>query len=205
MNRLILVAVAAGSLAVVLHPARSEGRRLPRRVEPTHSVWDGVYTQAQAVAGDSLFTAHGCIKCHGMDLKGTDDGAALTGDDFFGDFENSTLLALFDQIRNSMPPSKPKSVPREEVTQLVAFILSRNHFPTGATPLTDDTTRLADIKLIQKNPALTPLPSNMTRTVDTIRIGDTLRVIETIYIKGKSGGVDTTRLNDLKIFKKHSR
>jgi hypothetical protein len=135
-----------------------------------------------------------------MDLKGTDDGAALVGDEFFGDFEGSTLGALYDQIWTQMPPTRPKSIAPPNVVQLVAYILSRNHFPSGSTPLPTDTTRLNDIKMLQHNP--NALPSNVTRTVDTVRIGDTLRVIETIYIRGKTP-VDTTRLQDLKIFRKH--
>jgi hypothetical protein len=201
MHRLIIAAVAAGTIAIVVHPSLGEGKRPTKRAEPTHNVWEGVYADSQAVAGQAQFTAHGCIKCHGMDLKGTDDGAPLMGDDFFSDFEGTPLTALFNQIRNSMPPDHPKSVPRENVTQLVAFILSKNQIPSGATRLTDDTLRLNDIKLTRNNPLA--LPSNMTRRVDTVRIGDTLRVIETIYIRGKTPG-DTTRQEDIKIFRHHS-
>lgn len=199
MHKLLIAAAAAGTIAVAL-PALSESKNSPKAAEPTHTVWEGVYADSQAAAGALLFESNGCVKCHGMDLKGTDDGAALVGDEFFGDFEGSTLHALFDQIRNQMPPSKPRSVAPPNVVQLIAYILSKNHFPSGNTPLSTDTTRLNDIKMLQHNPGA--LPSNLTRTVDTVRIGDTLRVIETIYIRGKTP-TDTTRLQDLKIFHKH--
>jgi mono/diheme cytochrome c family protein len=199
MHRLLIAAAAAGTIAVAL-PALNAGKNGPARAEPTHTVWDGVYADSQAAAGAQLFESKGCVKCHGMDLKGTDDGAALVGDEFFGDFEGSTLGGLYDQIWRQMPPTAPKSIAPPNVVQLIAFILSRNHFPSGSTPLSTDSTRLNDIKLVQHNP--NALPSNMTRTVDTVRIGDTLRVIETIYIRGKTP-TDTMRLEDLKIFPKH--
>ncbi|HEY4218763.1 MAG TPA: hypothetical protein VGM67_16590 [Gemmatimonadaceae bacterium] len=199
MHRLLIAAAAASTIAVAL-PALKEGNNGPVRVAPTHNVWEGVYADSQAAAGALQFTSNGCIKCHGMDLKGTDDGAALVGDEFFGDFEGSTLGALYDQIHDQMPPTRPKSLAPGNVVELIAFILSKNHFPSGNTALSTDTTRLNDIKMLQHNP--NALPSNMTRTVDTVRIGDTLRVIETIYIRGKTP-TDTMRLEDLKIFHKH--
>jgi len=198
MHRLLIAAAAAGTIAVAL-PALSDAKNTPARAEPTHNVWEGVYADSQAAAGAQLFQSEGCIKCHGMDLKGTDDGAALVGDEFFGDFEGSTLGALYSQIWTQMPPTRPKSIAPPNVVQLIAFILSKNHFPSGNTPLSTDTTRLNDIKMLQHNPGA--LPSNVMRTVDTVRIGDTLRVIETIYIRGKTP-TDTTRLQDLKIFHK---
>jgi mono/diheme cytochrome c family protein len=204
MNRLLISAAVAGALAVVLYPALGESKRVPFRAEPTHNVWEGVYADSQAVAGQTAFTARGCVRCHGMDLKGTDDGAPLTGDDFAGDYEGAPIRAIFDQIRTAMPPDKPKSVPPDEVVQLVSFILARNHMPSGATPLTADTARLNDIKYLAKNPnpGAVPASAAMTRRVDTVRIGDTLRVIETIYIRGKPGSTKTNRLEDLKIFRK---
>lgn len=205
MNRLLLSAAAAGALAVVLYPALGESKFVPFRAEPTHNVWEGVYADSQATAGEAAFKARGCIRCHGMDLKGTDDGAPLTGTDFASDYEGAPIRAIWDQIRNAMPPDKPKSVPPDEVTQLVAYILSQNHFPSG-TALATDTARLNDIKFLAKNPnpgAVPAAPSAATsRHVDTVRIGDTLRVIETIYIRGKPGSTKTNRLEDLKIFRK---
>src|SRR5471030_427284 len=143
MKRLVVFAVTAGSIAVLCYPARGEG---VRRAEPTHSVWDSVYTDSQSVRGDSLYKAT-CAKCHGPELKGGDDGSPLTGDPFFVNWDGKPLVDLYNQIRNSMPPDNPKSIPRADVANIVAYLLAQNHFPSGGKVLTDDAERLSDIKI----------------------------------------------------------
>ena len=150
MKRIALVAAAAGVAVLVAGPDRAVASRAVF-AEPTHTVWDSVYTDAQTKTGDSLYKAT-CIKCHGAELKGGDDGSPLVGDEFMKSFDGKPLSALFDQIRNSMPPDNPKSIPRAQVADIVAYLLAQNHFPAGAAPLTDDMDRLSDIKFVPTKP-----------------------------------------------------
>jgi mono/diheme cytochrome c family protein len=164
MNRLLVVTLAAATIAAVAQAPRAlrthADAHAPKMVaarwtaypEPTHTVWDSVYSAGQATHGDSLYRSLGCVKCHGATLAGGDDGSPLTGKDFSGNWDGQTLEQLFDQIRNSMPPDNPKSVPRDQVADLVAYVLSKNQFPAGGQALTDSVERLRDIKVVFSKP-----------------------------------------------------
>ena len=128
----------------------------PRRggapaVEPTHTVWDSVYTASQATRGDSLYKGT-CVKSHGASLSGGDEGTPLVGTAFLGKWRDHTLDQLFDKIRSSMPPDNPKSIATRDVADLVAYLLAQNQFPAGARVLTDSLDLLKDIKITTSRP-----------------------------------------------------
>jgi mono/diheme cytochrome c family protein len=116
------------------------------------TVWDSVYTDSQTVRGDSLYQAV-CVKCHGPDLAGTADGNPLTGADFMGNWDGLTIDQLYDRIRNEMPPDNPKTIPRELVPDVMAYIFKRNNFPAGTKPLPEDAAKLKEIKITKTKPA----------------------------------------------------
>lgn len=146
MNRLFVAAAAVTTIVSISAANRS------RAIEPTHTVWDSVYSSAQATRGDSLYKALGCVKCHGATLVGGDDGSPLVGKDFQGDWDGKTLQDLFDQIRNSMPPDNPRTIPRAQVVDLVGYLLAQNQFPAGGRELPDSADRLGDIKVLFTKP-----------------------------------------------------
>ena len=119
--------------------------------ESTHTVWDSVYTSAQASHGDSLYKTT-CVKCHGATLSGGDEGSPLVGSAFLGNWRDLTLDQLFDKIRTSMPPDNPKSIATRDVADLVAYLLAQNQFPAGAKVLTDSLDQLKDIKITTSRP-----------------------------------------------------
>ncbi len=137
--------VLAGALALTAF-----SRRAPV-VEPTHTVWDSVYTAVQASHGDSLYRGT-CVKCHGATLGGGDQGSPLVGSSFLDNWRDLTLDQLYDKIRTSMPPDNPKSIPTRDVADLLAFILAENQFPAGAKTLTDSVDQLKDIKITSSRP-----------------------------------------------------
>ena len=65
------------------------------------SVWDGVYTAAQAQRGAAAFAEH-CVECHGADLQGG-DGKPLIGDKFWGDWREATVSDLLTFASKNMP------------------------------------------------------------------------------------------------------
>jgi mono/diheme cytochrome c family protein len=145
-HRLMWVAAAfvgASALTAFAHRASV--------AEPTHTVWDSVYTAAQASHGDSLYKAT-CVKCHGATLSGGDEGSPLVGSAFLGNWRDLTLDQLFDKIRTSMPPDNPKSIATRDVADLVAYLLAQNQFPAGVKVLTDSLDRLKDIKITTSRP-----------------------------------------------------
>lgn len=143
MHRLVTGALAVSAFTLVASASTSTRGR-----EPTHTVWDSVYTDSQTVRGDSLYRQT-CVKCHGAELGGGDDGSPLVGEPFLGNWDGQSLDQLYDRIRNSMPPDNPKSIPRDQVADVLAFMLAKNHFPAGAKPLTDDPDRLKDIRVVK--------------------------------------------------------
>jgi S-disulfanyl-L-cysteine oxidoreductase SoxD len=153
MKKLTVLALAsiAMAAAAVVQSRRLAFATTVRAAEPTRTVWDSVYADSQAVRGDSLYAAT-CVKCHGAELKGGDDGTPLTGDEFFLKWNGKTLDELSELVRTTMPSENPKSLSRPQVTQLVAYLLARNHFPAGQKLLPTDRDSLADIKLVQTKP-----------------------------------------------------
>lgn len=145
-HRLLWVAAAfVGASALTAFARRASV------AEPTHTVWDSVYTAAQATRGDSLYKAT-CVKCHGATLGGGDEGSPLVGSAFLGNWRDLTLDQLFDKIRTSMPPDNPKSIATRDVADLVAYLLAQNQFPAGVKVLTDSLDQLKDIKITTSRP-----------------------------------------------------
>src|SRR4051812_24555611 len=91
------------------------------------SIWDGVYSEAQAARGAALYQTQ-CASCHGDKLQGKGPTPPLAGPDFTMNWEGMTVGDLFDKIHASMPADKPGSLSREQNASLIAHILSVNNF-----------------------------------------------------------------------------
>jgi quinoprotein glucose dehydrogenase len=104
------------------------------------TVWDGVYSKAQAERGQGAYTT-ACASCHGADLAGGEMAPGLTGGEFQANWSGLTLDQLFERIRTSMPLDRPKSLFRAQVADIVAYVLDTTSFPAGANelPATADT------------------------------------------------------------------
>jgi len=122
----VMGAVAAGAAA--LAAAEPQAQDTPR------SVWDGVYTEAQAERGASAY-AQNCSKCHGASLAGLGEAKPLTGPEFLSIWNGLTLGDLFDRSRKTMPLDKPASLSRDTYADIVAYVLKFNGFPAGGAEL----------------------------------------------------------------------
>lgn len=98
------------------------------------SVWDGVYTDAQAERGASAFGAS-CAACHGATLAGTGEAPSLASLEFVSHFDGATVGALFDRIRVTMPQNAAGSLSRNIYADITAFLLKSNGFPAGEKEL----------------------------------------------------------------------
>jgi hypothetical protein len=116
-----------------------------------HTTWDSVYTDSQALRGDSLYKAT-CMKCHGETLAGTDSAVSLAGNDFMVNWDGLTLDQLYDKMNSTMPSDNPKSVPSNKMIDILAYVLSKNSFPAGKTTLPDSVAALKDIKFQKAKP-----------------------------------------------------
>jgi len=119
--------------------------------QTTSSIWDGVYTEAQAARGADGFAGH-CASCHGASLGGTGEAPALAGARFLSDFDGLTLGDLFDRIRTSMPQDNPASLTREQYADILAYILKANAVPGGARELDRRSEYLKAIGFVAADP-----------------------------------------------------
>ena len=136
-RRIAIVTIVALALALrftVPASTRQESR----------SVWDGVYTAEQAKRGSALYLKE-CGNCHGQQLEGADMSPALTGPAFTADWDGLSVGDLFDRIRITMPADRPGSLPRQEIIDILAFVLNANQFPAGDTELPREVPALKQI------------------------------------------------------------
>jgi cytochrome c5 len=151
MTRRVRATVAAAiisSWVMVVAHATTRGQQTPAppvSAGPT-SVLDGVYTPEQAKRGLAVYTET-CERCHGKSLEGNNEGATpLTGPEFTSAWGRSTVGALFNRIRTSMPDDDPGSVSPEDAAAAIAYILSYNKYPEGKTELPHESEPLKKIK-----------------------------------------------------------
>lgn len=117
----------------------------------TKSVWDGVYTEAQAARGEAAY-AQKCGTCHGGQLNGTGEAPALVGGEFISHYNELPLGDLFDRVRTTMPMDNPESLAREEYADILAFLLKANSFPAGEKELDRRSEYLAMIAFTAEKP-----------------------------------------------------
>jgi mono/diheme cytochrome c family protein len=116
------------------------------------SVWDGVYTTAQAERGKATFDVT-CSRCHNSDLSGSERGPTLTGDKFLANWLDGSLEPLFSFIRDQMPQGSANIITDDNKADVLGYILQRNSFPAGKTELTANTARLDTMQILRKGVA----------------------------------------------------
>ncbi len=127
---------AALAVVAVTVPGRAAAQEL--------TVWDGVYTEAQARRGEPVYEAE-CSECHGPAMEGIDMAPGLAGGDFVWNWDGLPLGDLFERIRISMPQADPTSVTRAQKTDILAYMLEMSGYPAGDTELS---TRARDLNRV---------------------------------------------------------
>ena len=120
--------------------------------EPRKTVWDGVYTSAQADRGQELYKKE-CGHCHRDNLTGggSEAGApALAGPIFTVRWRDQPLAEMFLTIGTTMPKNKPDSLTPAIVADIVSFLLKANEMPAGREELPPDLEMLKQIMLTEK-------------------------------------------------------
>jgi mono/diheme cytochrome c family protein len=117
------------------------------------TVWDHVYTDAQAGRGVQVFIDH-CALCHAVNMQGGPGGApALVGPEFKFVWNDQTVGALFVVIRAKMPPGAAGNLSDQEYADIVAVILQGNGFPAGGgQELPGDGVLTSDIRITWDQP-----------------------------------------------------
>jgi quinoprotein glucose dehydrogenase len=110
------------------------------------TVWDGVYTQEQAVRGRAAYTDQ-CASCHGAELSGGEMAPPLAGGLFTGNWDGLTAGDLTERIRITMPQGKEGTLSRQQVADIVAAVFAANSYPAGTTELPKELETQKTIKI----------------------------------------------------------
>jgi uncharacterized protein len=111
----------------------------------TRTIWDGVFTQAQADRGRDQYRKS-CASCHKADLLGESAAPPLLGAEFSQRWVGSNVDDLLTTIRRSMPQDAPDSLGTPAYVDLVSYLLSVNGSPVGANDMTLESAGLKQIQ-----------------------------------------------------------
>lgn len=120
---------------------------------PRRTVWDGVYTEAQATRGTMAF-GQSCAGCHAL---GTEGRAPVAGEAFWKSFAQKSVGDLLEFVSTYMPNGNPGSLSEPTYNDLVALILKTNGFPAGTSELAKNT--IAGVQIVPKDGGA-ELPAN---------------------------------------------
>ena len=152
--REVLKAAAAALIALT-------GLPLAASAQGTASVWDGVYTDAQADRGAGQYVQH-CAVCHGKALEGNGESPPLVGQ-FIPDWGGTTLDLLYDKVQVTMPLNAPGTLRPAVAADILAFLLKSNNFPAGAKELEPAPETLKSVSFDSSKPKPAPAAKKKTK------------------------------------------
>jgi len=117
--------------------------------EPSRSVWDGVYSDAQVARGKKAYNSL-CARCHGEALLGNDDAPQLVDADFLDKWNGKSVGSLVVYTQKKMPTDGPGKLSRKQCTDVTAYVLNANGFPSGQSDLAPDLDVLNGILIQEK-------------------------------------------------------
>jgi mono/diheme cytochrome c family protein len=120
--------------------------------KPAKTVWDGVYTSAQAARGKEQYELN-CVTCHG-----SGEGPPLVGESFMRRWFEDTLQDVFFKMQKSMPENAPGSLPDAAYVDVIGYLLEATGFPAGSEELTADKQKLSDVMIVGKGGPGGPVP-----------------------------------------------
>jgi S-disulfanyl-L-cysteine oxidoreductase SoxD len=127
MKKKLVLAVIPILAALFLTAPQTNALQYGRR-----TVWDGIYSPAQAANGLALMGQ--CRNCHGADMSGG-QAPALRGPKFMDYWREDTMDSMYELIKTSMPPRANNPMSDADALSLVAYLLQANDFPAGNTDL----------------------------------------------------------------------
>jgi mono/diheme cytochrome c family protein len=146
LSKLVAMKMTSSLLLVLGFTALAASYSTVRAQTPA-SVLDGVYTDAQAKRGATVYKDT-CEPCHGAKLTGTDAGGpTLVGADFINGWKEMSLGALLNKVNMDMPSNAPGTLTPEQYADVLAYVLSVNKYPVGAKELPTDAATLKPVKM----------------------------------------------------------
>ena len=134
-------------LSLVLVSALLAWLPAPPAAQEPRTVWDGVYTDAQATRGEQVYQDE-CTFCHLDDLMGDAFATPLVADAFTFRWDGSSVGDLMTVIQVTMPADRPQTLSDEAVADVIAFLLKMNEYPAGEEELAANQAALAAISIV---------------------------------------------------------
>jgi mono/diheme cytochrome c family protein len=114
------------------------------------TIWDGVFTAAQAEAGKALYTTN-CQTCHGATGRGGPGGPGITGAYFNKRWVDSSVLDFYTFAHTQMPPGKAGTIGNEQdYVNIVAYVLDMHGADPGTSELVYNEDQLGNIFIVKK-------------------------------------------------------
>ena len=140
MSTSVVVATAGGLLFSAAFAAVSAQQAAPATVAA------GIYTAEQAKRGETLY-GFSCKDCHGQTLAGGSLAPPLVGPAFIDRWKDISVGDLFDKVSATMPSNAPGGLSLKNYADVLAYMLSVNKYPAGATELPADSTPLQTVMM----------------------------------------------------------
>ncbi|MDH3271368.1 MAG: cytochrome c [Gemmatimonadota bacterium] len=136
---LVLVTACSAAPARVAAPAPAQQVEEVEEPSAEPSTADGIFTVAQAERGHELFRTV-CSECH--------DQEDWTEVGFRNRWEDQSVFQLWYYINDRMPYDDPWSLSRQQVTDVLTYILQLNDLPAGASELATDDDSIDDYWIV---------------------------------------------------------
>ncbi len=140
-------------VSVLVHATAWAGEASSPAAPPAGStssnIWDGVYSNAQAKRGDTLYAQH-CAMCHMIDMGGKEPAPELAGDNFLSKWLGRSVGDLYSQVASTMPAGNPAILTPAQYADVIAVLLQANNFKAGKSDLSSDTAKLNKITIKKK-------------------------------------------------------
>jgi mono/diheme cytochrome c family protein len=146
---------SAGENQLDHHLAQQQQQQQQQPAGQLASIWDGVYTAAQARRGQAVYPGP-CGTCHGRKLNGAPDDPdmlstrPLAGAVFLRGWDQKSLATLFEYTRATMPENNPSYLSDQEYVDIIAYMLSISGAPTGNRELRSEPHELSAIVIRQQ-------------------------------------------------------
>jgi quinoprotein glucose dehydrogenase len=109
------------------------------------TVWDGVFTTAQASRGEAAYQK-ACATCHGPALGGDAFAPPLVGEPFTTRWQDGTLSDVLVLVKTTMPQDMPATLSADTYADIVAFLLKSNNYPAGQREISQNPDQVKDVR-----------------------------------------------------------
>jgi hypothetical protein len=111
----------------------------------TRTVWNGVFTAEQATRGRALYGSSAFVSRRRSERRR--DGSAAGRRWLQSSWNGLSVGDLSERIRVSMPLGQEGTLSRQQVSDVIAAILTAGEYPAGATELTNQPDVLKTIQI----------------------------------------------------------